>query len=213
MTTYHRLTPVLTILLVVALSGCFSLSRDEPAIEHYVLSAVDRQAIRPQAPEAGLTIGLRQVQLAEYLDIPFIVVRRGPNRITYSDFHRWGEGLSGGINRAIARHLEARAVFGGVDVAPWTAGAAHDYLVQIHVTRFEGVAPDVEAQAGSIHMSASWNAVRMPGNVVVARGSVERHQQAWQVGDYAALIAALEQGLSELGDDIHKGLVSVIAVD
>jgi uncharacterized lipoprotein YmbA len=213
MKTYYRLPGVLTVAMVVALSGCFSLGRDEPAMEHYVLNAGETE-VRPQAPEGAPTIGLRQIQLAEYLDIPFIAVRRGANRITYSDFHRWGEGLSGGINRVVARHLEARGAFAGVDVAPWSAGATHDVLLQIHVTRFEGVAPDVDLpESGSVHVTASWNAVRMPGSVVIARGHVDRRQPAWQVGDYAALIAALEQGLSELGDDILDGLASANAFD
>jgi uncharacterized lipoprotein YmbA len=213
MTTFPGLTRILAAGLVVALSGCFSLGRDEPAMEYYVLNAGESE-VRTQAPEGAPAIGLRQVRLAEYLDVPFIVVRRGPNRITYSDFHRWGEGLSGGINRAVARHLEARGAFGGVDVAPWSAGAGHDYLIQIHVTRFEGVAADVESpESGSIHISASWNAVRMPGSVVVARGHIDRRHPDWQVGDYSGLLEAFELGLSELGDDILEGLASANAVD
>lgn len=213
MTNPRRLTRLLTIISIVALTGCFSLSRDEPAIEHYVLNASE-PAIRPQAPADGPTIGLRQVQLAEYLDLPFIAVRRGPNRITYSDFHRWGEGLSGGINRVVARRLESRGAFGGVDVAPWPTGAGHDYLLQIHVTRFEGVAEDVEQpESGSIHMTASWNVVRMPGSVIIARGHIDRRQPAWRFGDYAGLMSAFEQGLSELGDDIFEGLASANAFD
>jgi uncharacterized lipoprotein YmbA len=214
MTMPYSLIRVLAFTALLTLSGCFSLSRDEPPIEHYVLSTADIAEDRVYAERTGPTIGLRQVQLAEYLDIPFIVVRQGPNRITYSDFHRWGEGLAGGINRAVARRLESRGVFGGVDVAPWSAGATHDYLIQIHVTRFEGAAADVEQpQTGSTHVTASWTLMRMPGSVVVARGNVDRRQPAWQVGDYASLLAAFEEGLSDLGDDIFEGLVSVNAFD
>ncbi len=213
MTTFPGLSRVLAIVTVVGLSGCFSLGRDEPPMEHYVLNAGESE-VRPQAPEGAPSIGLRQVQLAEYLDMPFIAVRRGANRITYSDFHRWGEGLSGGINRVVARHLEAQGTFTDVDVAPWSAGATHDLLLQIHVTRFEGVAADVELpETGSVHVSASWNAVRMPGSVVIARGHIDQRRPDWLVGDYAGLIAALELGLSELGDDILEGLVSANAFD
>jgi hypothetical protein len=70
-----------------------------------------------------------------------LAVRRDPQEITLSEFHRWGEPLPGGISRAVVAYLTAGAPFRAVDVAPWPLREKYDYLIQLHVLHFEGVAP------------------------------------------------------------------------
>jgi uncharacterized protein len=207
MNTFHRVTRILTITTMVMLTGCFSLSRDEPAIEHYVLSTADQQDIRPRASSPGPSIGLRQVQLAEYLDIPFIVVRRGPNRIAYSDFHRWGEGLAGGINRAVVQRLLKGGHFGDVDGVPWAAGKKHDYLLEIRVERFEGVSPASPTEPmGEVHVLIEWQVLQETGGMTMATGTTEHREPGWRVGEYDALVAALERGLIRLAEDVSSSI-------
>jgi uncharacterized lipoprotein YmbA len=207
MKIFRRATRILTITAMVALTGCFSLSRDEPAIEHYVLSTADEQDIRPQASSPGPTIGLRQVQLSEYLDIPFIVVRRGSNRIVYSDFHRWGEGLAGGINRAVVQRLLKGGHFGDVDGVPWAAGRKHDYLLEVRVERFEGVSPASPAETmGEVHVLIEWQVLEQTGGMTLARGTTEHRERGWRVGEYDALVAALDRGLIRLAEDISSSV-------
>ena len=196
---------------VLALTGCFSLGRDEPSQQHFVLGGNRLQASAPQAERlAGLTIGLRQVNLAEYLDTPLIVVRHAPHQIRFSEFNRWGENLDGGFNRAVALYLADRAPFEGVDVVPWAPRTQHDYLIQIHLLRFEGVVIE-DGLEGEAYMLANWEIIRQPDGAVLSRGTTDYRQDGWTVGDYGDLVTRLDAGVGELSDDLIAGLEEIAA--
>jgi len=203
----QRPSGLLAVLCVAVLSGC-SLGRSEPPQRHYVLAGETTQEVGAQSPGlAGLKIGVRRLRLAAYLDPPFLVVRRGPNQITYSEFHRWGEPLAGGINRAFAGHLSARAAFLAIDAAPWAPREEYDYVIQLQVERFEGVTPTETATfGGEIHMLATWEIVRQRDGAVLARGATEHRELGWSVGDYAALVHGLDAGLVLLARDLASSL-------
>jgi uncharacterized protein len=193
---------------LLGLAGCFSLGRAETAQRHYVLGG-DRaqEGARAVSDSDGLTIGVRRLRLASYLESPFLVVRQGANRVTYSEFHRWGEQLGGGINRAVAGNLADRASFHVVDVAPWPGRERYDYLVQLHVERFEGLAPeDAAAVVGETHMLATWEIIRHRDGAVLARGVTEHRESGWRVGDFAGLVRSLDAGLAILTDDLASTL-------
>ncbi|MEX2467266.1 MAG: PqiC family protein, partial [Gemmatimonadota bacterium] len=153
-------------------SGCFGLNRGAPPIQHYVLEGGHSHEVAAQPRDsADLAIALRRPQIASYLDVPFIVVRRGPNQIGLSELHRWGEHLGEGINRAVAGHLFEQGTFRAVDVAPWAPRERHDYLIQLHVLRFEGQLPEEEATLeGGGHVVATWEIIRPEDGRVLTRG-------------------------------------------
>lgn len=198
--TYIARTVMLCGLLAQA--GCFKLGRDTPVLQQYVLGGGGAQAsaTAPQRAD-GITIGVRRLDLATYLAIPAIVMRRGAHEIVISEFHRWGEDPGAGINRALAGHLAVVPGVRAADVAPWAARAPHDYLVQLHVMRFEGVADSLATQ-GEAQLRATWEIIRPHDGVVLARGSTDYRQQGWQVGDYASLVRLLDQGLSGVARDV-----------
>jgi len=195
-------------LMLFMLVGCFSLGRASPPLEQYVLGGDRTTAAASSSPDVtGLTIGLRRLDLAPYLATPAIVVRRGAREIMTSDFHRWGEDPRDGINRAVARHLAARSSVRAVDVAPWPVRSAHDYLVKVHVSRFEGVsAEESTATDGEAHVLASWEIIRPSSGEVLARGATDYRVGGWVVDDYAHLVALLDTGLDELTADLVLSL-------
>jgi len=204
--------PILLVALV-ALTGCFSLSREVPPVRFYVLGgtwpATGTPAgltDAPASPLAGRSIGLRQLQLAEYLATPLLVVREGPHQITFSEFHQWGEDLDGGINRAVAGYLAAGAPFQSVNVAPWQPQAQYDFLIQLHLSCFEGVAPEGEA-----HLLAAWEIIRQRDGAVLARGTTDYRTPGWTVGDYDGLVALLDTGLGVLTNDLVASLGTLVA--
>jgi uncharacterized protein len=196
---------------LIGLTGCFSLGRTEPPQRHYVLGGdLLQENGAPPGDPAGLTVGVRRLRLAPYLEAAFLVVREGANEITYAEFHRWGEPLSVGINRAVAGYLAARAPVRGVVVAPWPAREQHDYLIQLHVERFEGVVPEGPAAVeGEVHLLASWEIIRHRDGAVLARGTTEHRESGWRVGDYAGLVSRLDAGLNVLSDDLASRLASL----
>ena len=64
---------------LLGMAGCFKLGRTSPPLEEFVLGG-GREVTRAAAPSArdsaGLTIGVRRVDLAPYLSTPAIVLRR-----------------------------------------------------------------------------------------------------------------------------------------
>lgn len=208
MQTKTRVIRLFVVSSLLTLAGCFSLSRDSPAQKYYVLGAGQEAASAEAAPAiADAVIGLRSPRIAEYLTGPFIVVRSGHHRIGFSQFDRWGEALASGVNRAVAGHMLAQASELRVEVAPWPEGVQPDYLIQIHLTRFEGVAPeDASASEGEAHLRASWEILRRQDGVRVARGTTEVRESGWTIGDFDGLVSLLEAGLVTLAHDLVAAL-------
>jgi uncharacterized lipoprotein YmbA len=203
-----KATWLICFVAVIGASGCFGLNRGAPPLQHYVLEGGhSHEAGGPLRDTAGLSIGLRRLQLASYLDAPFIVVRRGPHQIGRSDFHRWGEDLGGGINRAVAGHLLERGVFRAVDVAPWAPRARQDHLIQLHVMRFEGQLPeDGAALDGDVHVVATWEIIDPDDGTVLTRGTTDYRANGWNVGDYLGLVRLLDAGLGVVADDLAAAI-------
>lgn len=205
-------TSILSILPVILVTGgCFSLGRDTPPLQQYVLGGPPAAETGAMSSDpAGVTVGLRRLDLTPYLASSSIVVRRGANEMIVSQYHRWGEDPVAGINRAFAGYLAAALPVRAVDVAPWPARSQHDFVLQLHVSRFEGVAPDdAAATQGGAHLLASWEVHRPQDGAVLARGGTEYRAGGWRVGDYAALVTLLNQALDRMADDIVACLARV----
>ncbi len=203
-------------LSVLTLTGCFGLGRGEPPQRHYVLGAGMDPAVPADTDLAGdvpgIALGLRQPRLAEYLGTPFIVVRLGPNEISLSEFHRWGENLEQGINRTLAGYLATKEPVGRVEFAPWPARTNLDYVIQLHVLRFDGLVPDgAAATEGEALIQATWEILRGADGVVLTRGTTEHRQGGWTLEDYDSLVSLLQEGLGVLADDLAAGLKSIMA--
>lgn len=202
---------------LLLLTGCFKLSRESPPLQVFVLSGTSpTNAVTVAGSDAAggtatsrartsVTVGLRRLDLAEYLATPAIVVRRGDHRIATSEFHRWGEDLDAGINRAVALHMAGLQPVRAVEVAPWPVRARHDFLVQLHVDRFEGVT-DSAATEGHIHLRAGWDIIRPVTGAVLLRGTTDERTGSWRAGDYAGLVRGLDTALGRLAGDISACL-------
>ncbi|MEX2181578.1 MAG: ABC-type transport auxiliary lipoprotein family protein [Gemmatimonadaceae bacterium] len=188
----------------LVVTGCFKLSRTSPPVERYVLGgAVAAPDESLQRDSAGLSIGLRRLDLAPYLSTLAIVVRRADNEIITTGFHRWAESPSAGLNRAVSGYLAVSPGIRAVDVAPWPVRAEHDYLVQLHVSRLEGVAAGgAAARTGESHLLARWEIIRPGDGALVARGATDYRSPDWVLTDYAGLVSRLDRGLVVLAKDL-----------
>jgi uncharacterized lipoprotein YmbA len=225
MRNHLRPTRLLAPVVLLVLAGCFKLSRESPRLQQYVLGGASTASagesattgatasastgatpVGPSAPtRAGLTIGLRRIDLASYLAVPAIVTRRGANELILSEFHRWGGDLDEAINRAVAGHLAGLPPVRAVEIAPWQAQTRHDFLLQLHVTHFEGVA-DSAATEGRVHLLAGWDIIRPLDGRVLVRGSTDDRTGTWRVGDYAGLVTGLDAALLRLARDVSACL-------
>jgi len=196
------------------LGGCFKLSRESPPLRQYVLSVASPTGTTTDAPAGGatsprapasLTVGLRRVDLAAYLSVPYIIMRRGTSELLTSEFHRWGEDVGDGINRVVAANLAGSPLLRAVEVAPWPLASRHTFLVQLHVTRFEGVA-DSSATEGRVHVTAGWDIIRPFDGKVLLRGRNDDRRESWRVGDYTGLVRGLDAALRRVARDINACL-------
>lgn len=215
-TIYHtiRLSAFVAILLLV--SGCVNLKPAESTTRFYVLGA--RQHVdTPSASiePTGLSIGLRRLRLAAYLDTPYIVLRHGGNEVSFSENHRWGEDLEKAINRAVETHLTAQSTIQRVDRAPWPLNTSHDYILQIHILQFEGqtdalasdeLPRDLEDQNVQVHLVANWQIVDPGNNAVIHQEKTDVLLGGWNTDIYPNLVSGLDDTLKAMAEDIATAL-------
>ncbi len=206
MLIHTRLTRLALPAALLLAAGCFKLSRESPPLQQFVLSGgtaigAPAAAATARADSARLTVGLRRIDLASYLSVPSIVVRRGVNEVVVSEFHRWGEDIGEGINRVVALNLAGVPPVRTVEVAPWAARARHNFVLQLHVSRFEGVV-DSAATQGRIHVLAAWDIIRPLDGAVLIRGSSDHREGSFRAGDYAGLVTGLDAALALVARDI-----------
>ncbi|MCC7000936.1 MAG: membrane integrity-associated transporter subunit PqiC [Gemmatimonadaceae bacterium] len=191
------------VLLGLAVSGCFRLARRSPAVKSYVLGGANfGETAGAHSDSSRVALGLRRLDLAPYLSTLGIVVRRADNEIITTGFHRWAEGPSVGVNRAVAGYLAMAPEVRSVDVAPWPIRSTHDYLIQLHVSRLEGIESEVGALRGESRLLARWEIVRPSDGALVGRGVTDARERDWVVDDYAGLVARLDRGLAAVARDI-----------
>ena len=206
-----NISRLLLLIALAGLTGCFSLGRETPEEKHFVLGGRPMpDTLVPFQQLSGLRIGIRQLQLAEYLESPLIVVRHGQHQIRFSEFNRWGGTVSSGVNRAVAGYLKALAPFGSVDIAPWAARGTHDYLIQVHLLHLEGLASEEPTDIeGGAHVRASWEIISPQDGTVLARGTTDHKVSGWTVGDYAGLLHLLDAGVWKLSRDLATALAEL----
>ena len=211
MTPTMKMMRLLLLVTFVSLTGCFSLAREEPTQQHFVLGGSDMPETMSRVEGlSGLRIGFRQLKMAEYLNSPLIVVRQGSHQIHYSEFNRWGGDLDSGVERAVAGYLTALAPLGGVDIAPWDTRATHDYLIQVHLLRLEGQANrDPVVTLGKAHMLAQWEIIHPQEGTVLARGTTDYTAEGWIVDDYGNLVDGLDRSLWQLAHDLVSALMEL----
>lgn len=82
-------------------------------------------------------------------------------------------------------------------VAPWPTRARHDLLVQLHVSRVEGVA-DSAATEGCVHVLVGWDIIRPLDGRVPVRRSTDDRGGTWRVGDSAGRVTGLDSALARV---------------
>lgn len=199
-------------LLALSVAGCVRLLEPRTSdATYYLLDRAQQTDSRPT--DTGLSVGLRQPRLASYLDATRIVIRRGPHRINFAEFHRWGEDLDRGISRTVARGLETHSDIHSVEPVPWSKGATFDYILELHVLSFEGVGPppdptadDAPPPEGHSLMTVQWTLRHPEADTVLVQDNTHHRTENWRVNDYEALVANLGRGLDVLVDEIGTQL-------
>ncbi len=189
--------------LVAALvAGCAGSS---PRSTYYLLSALPEAAASAPATDpapADITLGIGPVSLPDYLDRPQIVMRTGPNEISFSEFDRWAEPLQANFLRVFRQDLAVLLNTDSIFVYPWPPGAVFEFQVSAVVTRF-----DARPGEGTL-LEVQWQVLRhQDGKVVLRRAASYRADLGGS--DYKAVVAAQSRTLGDFSRDVAKALTTI----
>lgn len=197
----QRVSKAALLLLVLAMAGSLGCGRSQP-VRYYVLApvATPSGAVAAQAVTRAPVVGVRRVEIPDYLDREAIVTRAGANEIGISDFERWGAPLRDALTQVIAENLRALLPGGRVVVSPWARTAPIEHEVDVQVVRFEG------RLGADCTLAARWSVIRTAGRETVASASSTLTQPAGQ--DHVTLVAAKSRLLADLSREIANAITA-----
>jgi hypothetical protein len=172
--------------LATVMTGCAST----PPAQFYTLSPGAKQA----DAKASYSIAVGPVSVPAAVDRPQIVVRTGPNQVTFDEFNRWASPLQSDIARVVAENLASMLGTPSVTVFPQSSGAGASYRVVIDTLRFESVPGEAAT------LDALWTVRSQKENQSRAGRTTVR--EPVQGSGYAALVAAHSRALERLSGDI-----------
>ena len=189
-------------LAVGVLSGCVSFKPVEDSTRFYVLTADAHCELLPEAARLTNLVFVAAIEIPAYLDSLHIAIRRGQNRLEYSETDQWGEPLREGVHRGLRDNLVT--LLGGERVPPSSRRrpAGDVFEVQVSVSRFE------LASDSSARLVADWRLVRAKtGEVLAARHTDERTPYQGSKSNFAPAVVALNTSLGILSREIASALV------
>jgi len=187
-------------LLALMAAGCSST----PPVEFYTLASLPMMEMESHEQSAirDITIGIGPVQLPQFLNRPQIVIRSGPNKLTVSEFHRWGGYFDQDFLRVLAQDISILLPTNRVVEFPWEDRTDPDYRIEFNVQQFDG-------QPGNfVLLNTVWTIQERKGKkALYARRSIIR--QPVSGNDYDALVAAHSQALAVLSREIAAAIKNI----
>ncbi len=202
MKTDRFLKKIVFLAMVIAwtVSGCRSASAP---VTFYTLSAIPESAgEKPNtAVRQDMVIAVGPARFPGFLDRPQIVTRPEANRLTISEFHRWGGDLDQDFLNVLAENLSIRLSTPRVVIYPWKDPANPDYRVSLEVHQFEGRMGD------SVLLNVTWTLRGRSDDAepFIVRRSVIRKPASG--AGYDALVAAQSQALADLSGEIASAIM------
>lgn len=188
-------------LLLAFAAGCAGPS---PRSNYYLLSALPDQEIGPKTTAAsdGLSIGIGPVSFPDYLDRQQIVIRTGPNEVSFSEFDRWAEPLKNNFMRVLKEDLVDRLRTDNIFIYPWPPDIVFEFQVSVEVIRFE-------AQPGdSAKLDVQWMILRAQDReVILSRKS--SYTVDFDSSDYKTIVAAQSRAVADFSREVAVAVTAV----
>ena len=190
-TTYS----LLLIVPVLLLAGCIG-NPTKPS-EFYVLGTTPGTPVNAALEQDALSIGLGPLTLPEIYDRPQIVTRGDDNRITLSEFDRWGGDLDKELARALAGNLMTRLNTNRIVPFPWSRRYDPDFQVTVRLFRFDGVI------GNSANLEGIWRVLDASKGCELAAGRFSIVEETDGPG-YSALVTAMSRAVATLSQAIAE---------
>lgn len=151
MTRHSRTAAVFVLAASWIATACSVLKPQADPSRFFVLtSLIEAQSDDIGEPRLDVSIGLRDLDLAPYLDRSELVTRVSENEVDFAAVDRWAEPPAEGIRRVLEKNLQVLLRPRTLESYPWLSNRAPDYVIDLAVSRFER-SPDGDAE-----LLASW---------------------------------------------------------
>jgi uncharacterized lipoprotein YmbA len=182
---------------IFVLAGCGS----SPKETYYTLSAGGAMnGAAPASGESAYSVAVGPITLPEAVDRPQLVLRVGPNEVTFVELHRWAGSLKSEIPRIIADNLAGYLSIRQVAAYPQSAGDNAEYRVLIDIQRFDSTLGE------SVAIDALWT-IKRPSDGVVRTGRSFAKESSG--GSYDAMVAAHSRALATISREIAEAIRSM----
>lgn len=188
--------------IAAPLSGCmgdFLTPREDPT-KYYLIKSADNPQVLGGAENVMLNIS--QVRMPAYMSRQQIVsAKDGSSEIVISDIHRLPEFPVDAFTRTIAANISKMAKSENVYAYPGVAPEPDCIGVRVIIAECIGVV------GKDLSFKARWELIKPEGSKIVAQKAKLFVRKIPAQGGYDAYISAMDRGLSELSEDIVKGIV------
>ncbi len=193
---WKRMHSASVLFAILVLAGCGS----SPKETYYTLSATAAtNGAAPASGEASYSVAVGPVTLPESVDRPQLVLRVGPNEVTFGELHRWAGPLRSEIPRIVADNLAAYLNVKRVAAYPQSAGDNADYRVLVDIQRFDSTLGE------SVTVDALWTIKRQSDGALRTGRSTAKESSG---GSYDAMVAAHSRALATISRDIAEAIRS-----
>lgn len=178
--------------LLTVIIGCATT----PPSRLYLLNSQSH----PQALPSGQTMAVGvdlQVQVADYLDRPQILVRKGEHRLSLAELDRWAEPLSRMLTRVLGRELTANLASMGQSVDFQKAGNVK-YRLVVNILRMDGI------PGRQVNLEAQWHIYSEERDTQIVR-YFDSNEEV-QVPGVQGLVDAHNRAVLAMGDTISESL-------
>lgn len=189
----NHLTLVSLFFLLMAISGCGST----PPSKFYTLHSLGDLGTKQQSTAAvpGISVGIRPIEIPDYLDRTQIVTRDGLNELKIAEFERWSGSLRENINMILAENISILLASDRILSYPWDPAVKIDYWIAVNVIRLEGVPGD------HVSLKAQWTiSSSKEDKETVIRISDLREKIS--ENSYEAMVAAMSRTFESLSREI-----------
>lgn len=179
------------LMLILLLGGC---SSSGPKTEYYSLFPSANMNVFALS-DKNISIGAGPVELPEYVEHPGIVSVSTSNRVIVSGYNAWAGDLNENIARVFATNLSKDLDIDQVWAFPWDNRIKPDYQIRLVFEDFSGV------KGGEVQVLVRWTLLNKTGNKSLLAGK-EKIQKTTQSGSYNDYVAALNEALNELSQQL-----------
>ena len=182
----------LSAVYLLVLSACGS----SPPVRYYSLNPIDTDY--QQDPDDAVMLGIGPLSIPDYLNRSQIVTRDVDAQMRVDDFSRWTEPLADSMHRIISTDVDN--LLHGVVVVMYPYDAvvrSHlDYRLVGDVNRFDA------DSSGLVVLEIQWAIVDTEANLLVPARRNRYQAQMVTSGDFGAMVAAMNDVLSQFSRDI-----------